>query len=197
MRVISGKLKGREVPFINAKFDDANVTPQKIKKALFSYLGEDLSGTSFLDLYSCSGQIGLEAISRDAGPVVFNELDKRRYNFIKSLISDWELDSGAMIFNYHAFRCLRYLGSKGLTFDYIFIDPPYPDRNILEAYESILDETGKYAVLKDSGRLIFQHSSRIKMESVSSFRLLETKRYAGNSLSVFAKSRIFTSGDSL
>lgn len=188
MRVISGKLKYKDVPFINVKFDDANVTPQKVKKALFSFLGEDLTNASFLDLYSCSGQIGFEALSRGAEQVVFNEIDKKRYNFIKAVINNWGLDSQAMIFNYHAFRCLRYLGSKGLIFDYIFIDPPYPDKNGSEAYSSILEEAGKYPVLKDTGRLIFQHSSSIKMDDrVSSFCLSETKKYAGNSLSIFVK----------
>lgn len=187
MRVISGKFKGREIPFVNAKFDEANATPQKIKKALFSFIGEDLSGASFLDLYSCSGQVGIEALSRGAAPVVFNELDKRRYNFIRTVINSWGFNSDAMIFNYHAFRCLRYLASKGLFFDDIFIDPPYPGRDVLNVYGSILEEIAKYDVLKDTGRLIFQHSSGIKMESVPSFSLLETKRYSGNSLSVFKK----------
>jgi len=59
MNIIAGSLRGRVIPFVNRKFDAAEATPQKIKGALFSILGEDLRGRSFLDLYSCSGQIGL------------------------------------------------------------------------------------------------------------------------------------------
>ena len=47
MRVISGKFKCREIPFDNEKFDDANATPQKVKKAMFSMLGEDLEREIF------------------------------------------------------------------------------------------------------------------------------------------------------
>ena len=109
MRVISGTLKGITIPFDNDKYDNANATPQKVKEALFSILGDDLIGKSFLDLYACSGQIGIEALSRGAELVVFNEIDIRRYHFIKSQIEKRNLTENTLFFRYHAFRCLRYL----------------------------------------------------------------------------------------
>ena len=95
------------------------------KKAFFSIIGENLKGKSFLDLYSCSGQIGIEAISRGASPVVFSEIDYKRYHFIKTIISKWNLDQNAIVLNYHAFRCMRYLDSRNMIFDHIYIDAPY------------------------------------------------------------------------
>jgi len=188
MRVISGKYKNIEIPFVNLKFDDANTTPQKIKKALFSIIGEDLDGKSFLDLYACSGQVGLEALSRGAQSVVFNEIIKERFHFIREMIKKVNAGDKAFLLNFHAFRCLRYLESKGLTFDCVFLDPPYPDikNNAADAYLRILDEVGKYHVLKKDGKIIVQHLSRMNFKNYDgSFRYAGTRKYAKNSLSIF------------
>ncbi len=195
MRVISGKLKGVEIPFVNERFNNANATPQKIKKALFSILGEDLTGKSFLDLYACSGQIGIEALSRDAEMVVFNELDHKRSMFIKSMVGKLKTGGISLILNYHAYRCLRYLASKELLFDYIFIDPPYPKKSPdsrkshdADEYYRIIEELSKYYILKPGGRLIIQHLSKIVINNdFSDYKYSGTKKYAKNALSVFVR----------
>src|SRR3990172_4106761 len=91
IRIIAGGLKGRVIPFSNKKFDDADITPQKVKGAVFSMIGEWLEGKGFLDLYAGSGQIGLEALSRGADPVVLNEPDARRFHFITSYLDGLDL----------------------------------------------------------------------------------------------------------
>ena len=187
MKVIAGRLKGITIPFANTKFN-ANSTPQKIKEALFSILGEDLIGKSFLDLYACSGQIGIEALSRGADPVVFNEIDPQRFYFIKSLMKKWDVNDSALLLNFHAFRCLRFLNSKDITLDYVFLDPPYAKRNGIKPYNIILNELGRYSILKCGSTIIIQHSSSNNPDGrVGDFRLIETRRYANNSLSFFAK----------
>ena len=190
MRVISGKFKGMEIPFVNAKFNDANTTPQKIKKALFSILGEDLEGKSFLDLYACSGQIGIEALSRGAAFIVFNEIDRERFKFIKSiLLPRFDPTHSSMIFNFHAFRCLRYLDSKDMSFDFIFLDPPYSKSNSeTEIYYNILDEINKYRIIKSGGKIIIQHRANVKLNDYGSdLKYSGTKKYAKNSLFIFEK----------
>ncbi|MFH0975008.1 MAG: RsmD family RNA methyltransferase [Spirochaetota bacterium] len=188
MRVISGKYKNKDIPFGNEKFDNANATPQKIKKAVFSILGEDLEGKSFLDLYACSGQMGIEALSRGAEFVVFNEIDKKRFHFIKSVI-DALKDDAAHILGFHSFRCMRYCASKEYKFDCIFIDAPYlRDKNNTELYEEILSELRKYDILKKDGKIIIQHLSNVRLNIESlDFKYSGTKRYAKNSLSIFIK----------
>ena len=98
IRVIGGSLKGKNIPFDNNKYDQADISPQKIKGAVFSILGEELSGQIFLDLFAASGQIGIEACSRGAEKVVFNELEKKRYFFIKNIISNFGLEPISKIF---------------------------------------------------------------------------------------------------
>jgi 16S rRNA (guanine(966)-N(2))-methyltransferase RsmD len=187
MRVIAGTLKGINLPFVNEKYDDANITSQKVKEALFSILGENIAGKSFLDLYACSGQIGIEALSRGAGFVVFNEIDAKRYNFIKSQIERWNLQEHTKLFRYHAFRCLRYLFSKNILFDFIFIDLPYSKRKGEDnIYHEILNELGKYPALEYGGKIIIQHYADNNLkEEYGNFCLLDTRVYAKNSLSFY------------
>ena len=189
MRVIAGKLKGINIPFVNEKYDDANITTQKVKEALFSILSMELTGRSFLDLYACSGQIGIEALSRGASPVVFNEIDSKRYNFIKAQIERYNLHEHTSLFRYHSSQCLRYLHNKNFLFDYIFIDPPYiKKRGSDNIYHEIFDELGKYPVLNDDGRIIIQHyADNTLKEDYGNFCLIDTRVYGKNSLSFYTR----------
>jgi 16S rRNA (guanine966-N2)-methyltransferase len=189
MRVISGKFKSIEIPFMDENFENANATPQKIKKALFSILGEDLTGKTFLDLYAGSGQIGIEALSRNASMAVFNEVDHDRYQFIKAMIHKIKAENCSLVLNFHSFRCLRYLATKELFADYIFVDLPYSkqSRNT-EDYHRVLDELNKYNVLKPGGKLIIQHLAKIEINyNDSSLKNAVMKKYAKNALTVFEK----------
>ncbi len=188
MKVASGLLKGRAIPFINARFDNADVTPQKIKEALFSILGNDLSGRSFLDLYACSGQIGIEALSRGAAPVIFNEIDRRRFAFIRTIINEWGLNEAALCYNLPAFPCLKLLAKHGYRFDIIFIDPPY-DKRRAEAprYDGIMREVGKYPIVKPGGTVAVQHFGANTLPELSGpFHIRETRRYGSSALSFYS-----------
>jgi 16S rRNA (guanine966-N2)-methyltransferase len=189
MRVISGKFKSKEIPFENEKFDNANATPQKIKKAVFSILGEDITGKSFLDLYACSGQMGIEALSRGADFVVFNEIDKSRFHFIKSVIADLNQNNNVLSLNFHSYRCMRYCESKEYKFDCIFIDAPYLLlKSGQDQYEMILKELNKYDIFKESGKIIIQHPSKTRINpDYPYYKYSGTKKYAKNSLTIFMK----------
>ncbi len=187
MRVIGGKLKKRLIPFQNKKFGYADVTPQKIKGALFSIIGEDFSNQSFLDLYACSGQIGIEAISRGAQLVVMNEIDKSRFDFIKSLVGTWNLEEKTIVLNLHSYQCLRYLSSRGYLFDCIFIDPPYiKTRGEAGLYSEIFTALENNLSLKGDGTVIVQHFSENSLkDAYGKFILTDKKKYGNNSLSLF------------
>ena len=187
MKVIAGKLKGRFISFNNKKYNNADCTSQIVKGALFSSLHEVLEGKSFLDLYACSGQIGIEALSRGARLVVFNELDTEMYYCIKTIIREWDLGDSALLFNLHAFRCLRYLDRNNILFDYIYIDPPYIKvKGEVRLYYNILKELGKYSILKENSQIIIQHFSENRLKDrISSFRIYDTRVYGNNSLSFF------------
>ncbi|HSV98474.1 MAG TPA: RsmD family RNA methyltransferase [Spirochaetota bacterium] len=190
MRVITGRLKGRTIPFNVRRHGDASVTPDMVKEALFSVLGGDLAGKSFLDLYSCSGQVGIEALSRGCSPVVFNEKERRRFEFIRKLLADWgEEAEGVLLFNFPASRCMRLMHSRGVRFDFIYLDPPYEKtRGEASVYRSVLGEIERHDLLAPDGSAIVQHYIHNKLEeTVGSLRLADHRTYGTNALAFYER----------
>jgi 16S rRNA (guanine(966)-N(2))-methyltransferase RsmD len=187
VRVIAGSLRGRAIPFSTKKHDDADITPQKVKEALFSILGEDLTGKSFLDLYAGSGQIGIEAMSRGAGPVILNEYDGKRFHFIKSFLEGVPHSTEILLYNMHAFRVLRLLGKRKAAVDYIFVDLPYIKlKEKVNKYDEVIGHIGKSGTLKEGGLIVIQHYSKNLMSGKSgNFILTDTKTYGTTCLSFY------------
>ena len=94
MRIVTGIYRGRRIPSGN-RLGDIRLTSTRLKEAVFSMLGPDLQGQTFLDLCAGSGQIGLEALSRGA-TVEFNEPDRRRLSQIRSLLDEWRAEVAAL-----------------------------------------------------------------------------------------------------
>jgi len=186
MRVISGSLKGRIIPF-EKKLKSAEATSQRLKKALFSILGEDLTGKSFLDLYSGTGQIGLEALSRGSSIVVFNDSDRARFQFVKDIVTQWKVNDRAMHFNTDALRCLTICSERGLVFDVIFCDPPFQKVNAFpENYKVILQKISESAIMNDETIVFVQHFHiNIMPDSIGRLRLKDIRKYGTNSLSTY------------
>lgn len=187
IRVIAGSLKGKGIPFLNRKFNDAEVTPQKVKKAIFSMLGEDLTGRSFLDLYSGSGQIGVEAYSRGARPVFFNEENGKRYHFIRTFLVDNEIREGTTLIHGDALRTLVTLQKQGLAFDIIFLDPPYEKRTGQAAnYGDILARIEGAGTLDREGVIVIQHYQKnVLPERAGGFECVSRKIYGSTGLTFY------------
>ena len=81
MRIIAGKHRGRVLKEFNGR--DIRPTSDRAKEALFNILQFDIAGCSFLDLYSGTGGIGLEAISRGAEKVVFVDNSRESVKLLK------------------------------------------------------------------------------------------------------------------
>jgi 16S rRNA (guanine(966)-N(2))-methyltransferase RsmD len=180
-------MKGRVIPFDNRKFDNADITPQKVKGAIFSMIGEWLHGKSLLDLYAGSGQIGIEAVSRGSEPVVFNEADTMRFLFIKSSLQKLGIVSGFELLNLPAEKALEMLCSRNYTFDYIFLDPPYVKmKKTTEEYHAIMGKISECGALTPGGEIIIQHfSGNIIRKDIGPYQVKMIKKYGKTSLSVY------------
>jgi 16S rRNA (guanine(966)-N(2))-methyltransferase RsmD len=187
MRISSGSLKGRRIPFDNHKFDDADVTPSKVKEAVFSMLGEDLTGKTFLDLFAGSGQVGLEALSRGAAWTVFNDRDGKRVHFIGELARQWGLVDRSLVLHMSSAQCLRFLEHREKSFDIVFLDPPYIKKGDDKYfYADILASLAKHRLLADNAAVIIQHFSKNSIpEEAGGLALQKTRTYGTSSLSVY------------
>src|SRR4030066_123649 len=81
VRIIGGHWRSRLLTFPNRP--DLRPTPDRIREAVFNWLGQDLSGLSCLDLFAGSGALGFEAASRGAEQVVMIDADARIYRALQ------------------------------------------------------------------------------------------------------------------
>lgn len=185
MRIISGILKGRTIPFNNWKFGNARVTSDFVKEAAFTVLGPGLRGRVFLDPFAGSGQIGLEAWSRGA-TVILNERDGRRHGFIRDLITDWGLDERIQLYRMNFNTLLRDLSD---SVDVAYLDPPYEAEiggttAALHAVETLVASP----VLTREAVLQVQHRHTLDLPNVlDEFHRVRQKRYGDSSLSIYSR----------
>lgn len=124
MRIIAGRAGG-----ITIKSPPAGTRPtsDRVREALFSMLGELVSGARVLDLFAGSGALGLEALSRGALEVCFVERHAPACAVIEDNLRRAKLD-GARVVQSEVAPALRRFAESGTRFDLVFADPPYAKR---------------------------------------------------------------------
>lgn len=132
MRVIAGSAKRLRLKTLEGM--DTRPTTDRIKETLFNMIGPSMYDCMFLDLFSGSGGIGIEALSRGAGECVFVENNPKAMACIKENLKFTRLESRALTMTRDVMNALYQLeGEK--VFDFIFMDPPYDrglERKVLE-----------------------------------------------------------------
>ncbi|MBQ5616964.1 MAG: 16S rRNA (guanine(966)-N(2))-methyltransferase RsmD [Bacteroidaceae bacterium] len=149
MRIISGKYKGRH--FDIPRSFKARPTTDFAKENLFNILNNtvDFEETKALDLFSGTGSISLELLSRGCSEVTSIEMDSLHFSFLKK--SQTTLgDTNWRIVRDDVFRFIRRCSA---SYDLIFADPPYALKELKEIPDMILSGN----MLKEGGLFIFEH----------------------------------------
>lgn len=154
MRVIAGKYKRTPINTLEGE-DITRPTKDMVKEALFSSI-EIFSDTKFLDLFSGSGAIGLEALSRGAEDVIFSDINAKAIKIIRSNLE--KVKEERVVLNLDYQECLKRL--EGEKFDYIYCDPPYN----FTAYEEIFFYVNKYSLLDKKGIIIMEVNKDTNLE---------------------------------
>ena len=175
MRVISGSAKRIQLKTVEGL--DTRPTTDRIKETLFNMISECLTGSSFLDLFSGSGAIGIEALSRGASQAVFVEQNLRAVQCIRENLENTKLEASAEIYATDVFRALTHMEDMK-TFDYIFMDPPY--NQFLE--KRVLEYLAGSKLLSDDGLVIVEASLGTDFSFVHQldFVIVKEKRYKSN-----------------
>ncbi len=175
MRVIAGSAKRIQLKTIDGL--DTRPTTDRIKETLFNMISEYLADSRFLDLFSGSGAIGIEALSRGAAIAVFVEQSKSAMNCIKENLKRTKLEENAELFETDVIGALgRMEGQK--AFDYIFMDPPY--NQLLE--KRVLEYLKDSSLLSEDGLIIIEASLETEFDYVEAlgFSVIKEKRYKTN-----------------
>lgn len=138
MRVIAGT--ARRLALKTVEGMDTRPTTDRIKETLFNMLNTQIPGCRFLDLFSGSGAIGIEALSRGAESAVFVEQNRRAAQCIQQNLSFTRLKDRAVLMQTDVCSALRKMeGEK--PFDIIFMDPPYRQGLEREVLEMLADSS--------------------------------------------------------
>ena len=151
------------------KAPDENITRptlSKVRMSVFNTLGAiiDFNGKSFLDMYSGSGIMTLEALSRGFESALAIEQNKKVYSVIKSNFSKYEKSHDLKLILGDSLKVCQKLEQK---FDVIYIDPPY----FAGIYEKSLDVIKKIC----NGTVILEHVTEVKIPQ--NFEILKQKKY--------------------
>ena len=175
MRVIAGTAKSLRLRTLDGL--DTRPTTDRIKETLFNIIGPSVYGCIFLDLFSGSGGIGIEALSRGAREAVFVENNPRAMGCIKDNLEFTHLASRASTMTSDVMQALcRLEGEK--VFDIIFMDPPY-DRELEKKVLAYLSES---ELVYDDTTIIIEASRNTDFSYVPQygFTLVREKIYKTN-----------------
>ena len=169
MRVTGGRYVRREIRVPKGEIRPAM---DRMRESVFSIIRPGLENASFLDLFSGSGIIGIEAASRGAHPVVLVEMDRRKRPVIVENISIVETEISVVIRTAEGF-----LSSCARSFDYVFLDPPfaYRDKDRLVA---LVHQNG---VLENGGILMMHHPTGEEIAGrVGDLEIYDRRTYGGS-----------------
>lgn len=185
MRVIAGKFKGRKLFFTSD--DRIRPTSDFVRQAFFTKIQFEIKDSTFLDLFSGNGSIGLEALSRGAKEVYFVENDKRAYDLIeKNLIKLYgenyiaESANQGQIIHLILSDFVDFLNSitASKIFDFVYIDPPYKSN----FYKTALDKLQSNRLITNESLIICEWSRRHERPSFEGYNILSEKRYGTKNL---------------
>ena len=134
MRIGAGKYKGRLLKSLPGSDKRIRPSSAKVKEAFFNIISAYVKNTNFLDLFSGTGSIGLEALSRGMERVVFVEKNHLSLKVLRKNIDLIGVHSQTEILPLDAKRALQLLSKKKEYFEVVYLDPPYnfPDEDIAD-----------------------------------------------------------------
>ncbi len=175
MRIVGGKYKGRVLCSFNGK--DVRPTSDMVRESLFNILQFRIIGANFLDLFCGTGAMGIEALSRGAKSVTFNDLSRESLNLLKANLQKCKVEEDYQIKNRDA---IGLLTDAGETFDIIYIDPPYST----ELGKKALENASK--CLRDNGVAIFEDEKPFTQE-IKGLKITDNRKYGRAYLTFFGK----------
>ena len=170
MRVISGKLKGRNI--LGYNIFGTRPTMDRVKESVFSMIQNYINDAVVLDLFSGSGNYGIECISNGAKFVYFNDFNKKCVNVIKDNLDKMNILKQSMITNYDYHKALDYYKNNNIKFDIVFLDPPYKKHLINEILDFIL----KNDLLNNKGLVVCEFTEKAEYLN-DKFILFKEKKY--------------------
>ena len=182
LRIISGSLKGRSLKTLNG--NNTRPTADRVKESLFNIIHSRLPGSTVLDLFAGTGNLGLEAISRGSNIAVFVEKDRKALAVLRDNCKALGCTENTVVMPMDVLRAIKCLQDKGFVFDIVFMDPPY-DRDFELPVIMALSES---RIVRGDGIIIVEHmTTDDQPDTAGDFTRFDTRRYGNTSISFYRK----------
>lgn len=178
MKIISGKYKGRKIEGFD--IDGTRPTMDRVKESLFAVIQNFLDGSVVLDLFSGSGNLGLEALSEGAKEAILVDKNKKACLTISKNIKLLNIEEKVLIINSDYNNFLRNTDYK---FNIIFLDPPYKTDYIDKSIKLI----EKNDLLDKDGIIICESNDLEKIVYSNSFEEIKNKKYGDKYIVILKK----------
>lgn len=180
MRIIAGKVKGRHLKF--PKGTKTRPVTDLVRGAIFSILENmDNDWSQVLDLFSGSGALGIEALSRNAGWVDFVENERKCCDIIKENLEITGFSSQARVYCCSVNKALSFLDKE---YNIILMDPPYSDTTTGD----IITRLATSGLVGAATTLVVTHSSRSPLcQNYAALNLVKVHRHGDTCISIFQK----------
>ncbi len=167
MRVISGTARGKKL--ISLEGLETRPTLDRVKEALFNILQFYIKDANVLDLFSGSGALSIEALSRGAKEALLCDCSKEAVRIINKNLEDTRLKNKARVLNKDYLETLNRLKKETKKFDIIFLDPPYKTDYIFKSIKKILE----YELLAEDGIIVAETDDENKIEEIKNIEGIE------------------------
>lgn len=172
MRIIAGKFRGRKLQEFNV--ESTRPTLDRIKEPLFSILTPYIQDASVLDLFSGTGNLALEAISRGAKFAWANDINKSALKVIIGNVRLTGCENCVKITGKEYEKCLKQVSTEGHKFDIIFLDPPYA----CSYEEKVLNLIVEYDILSKDGIIVLESDKRKEVKTdIPGLKLKDERTY--------------------
>lgn len=180
MRINSGELRGRRLK--SPKGDYIRPTNDKVKEAMFSMLIPYIDQNSVVvDLFTGSGNLGLEAISRGAKTVYFSDSSRESLALAKENINICGVMDRAILLNGDFKTNIKRVNQ---TVDVYLLDPPYADGCILPALDAINEKDN----LREGGVVVCEHAYRdVLPEEYNGFVTIKSRKYGAIAVTIYER----------
>ena len=168
MKIISGYLKGRNL--LGYDIDGTRPTMDRVKESLFAIIQNNIPDSIVLDLFSGSGNLGIEAISMGSKKAILVDKNKKAIDVIKNNVNNFDISDKVDIINSDYKNALSLIKEK---IDIIFLDPPYDTDYIKESIVLI----DKLDILSKDGIIICESNSLDKVIYPDSYKDVKSKKY--------------------
>lgn len=174
MRIISGYLRGSKLFTLEGL--NTRPTLDRVKEALFSKIHYDLEDATVLDLFSGSGALALESVSRGAKKAYLCDSSREAIKIIKQNIDKTRTYEKTIVLNCDYKKALEKFTKEKIKFDFVFLDPPYLSDYAEDAAKIILDND----LLSENGLIILETDNKEKVTQNLERELIkinEVKKY--------------------